>query len=375
MTSKARAGVYTHECTGEFELINFAAVCAAVKTVATRKKNFWQVCSPPVMAAGKYHFGITVAWIADDEGNLERDAKLGVMVERLDDTEESTHVWLKRFVVVNRQASRNKKMADDQYFRIGPGADRGWAPSPAGARTSGGPTLREIFDASQGWLHEGALKVACEMSVLVDVVFPLSTFASSSCQQEVCDSLGELLASKHLADKVLTVGDTRLEVHAAILAARSPVFAKMFASDMREGREKEVPLADLEAGAVRALVTFLYTGKAPREAMDSEERSIALLQAAHRFEVPSLIDMCARALAGRLSIETVSETLKVADTFGCAGLRVQCLSYMREHMAEVQSAESFALLVRQQPALIMDVISSLAPASKRRRTGDGSEST
>merc|ERR1711908_177595 len=137
----------------------------------------------------------------------------------------------------------------------------------------------------------------------------------------------------HLADKVLTVGDMRLEVHAAILAARSPVFAKMFASDVREGRGREVPLADLEAAAVQGLVTFLYTGKTPRGSLDSEERTVALLQAAHRLEVPSLVEMCARSLAGRLSINSVSGTLKVADTFGCAGLRAQCLSYMRQNMA------------------------------------------
>merc|ERR1711957_226213 len=109
-----------------------------------------------------------------------------------------------------------------------------------------------------------------------------------------------------------------------------------FQSPMKESRDREVPLEDLEVHAVRAMITFLYTGAVDADIFENDDSALALLHAAHRFEVLALVDQCTKALGARLDISTVAEWLQVADLTNCHGFRAQCLDYMRQHMAEVQ---------------------------------------
>ena len=93
------------------------------------------------------------------------------------------------------------------------------------------------------------------------VLQPLDQLESAS-RRANHDALGSLLTGGQFADVVLLVGgDQRVSAHKCILAAKSPVFAAMFQSDMREARDGEVRILDLSVETCQSLLRFIYTGE------------------------------------------------------------------------------------------------------------------
>ncbi len=94
--------------------------------------------------------------------------------------------------------------------------------------------------------------------------------------------LGKLLEDGSFSDFALVVGDQRLPVHKAILAARSPVFAAMFGHiEMDENKNGIVQIKDLEPDVLREMLKFIYTGKTTQLETMADE----LLSAADKVKI------------------------------------------------------------------------------------------
>lgn len=274
---------------------------------------------------------------------------------------------------MNREPTKHRKLSAQQYRAFheasSDGASSwGWCPSFEGGNPIIGLNLVKILDSSQGWLHNGSLRIVCLISIVMGLDKAETVDEESTAQKGVCDSFKVLLDSKMFADLTLKVGDEHIRVHSLILAARSPVFCAMFSAGMRESQEKEVTISDLDVEAVRELVSFFYTGEFKKETLENDDSTLALLQAAHRYAAQPLVRKCTAALSSRFTVETVAERLELADLIGCTVFKDQCLEYMRQQMPEVQETASYERLVERRPALLRDVIAAMAgPASKRRR--------
>merc|ERR1740139_640623 len=112
--------------------------------------------------------------------------------------------------------------------------------------------------------------------------------------------LDKLFSSGRRADVQLRVGSETIEAHSLILSARSPVFDAMWSHDMSESRTRSVEIGDLDVPAVRAMVKFIYTGKLVTEC-SNDDSTVALLKAAHRYEVSDLVQVCVQALTRNLT--------------------------------------------------------------------------
>merc|ERR1719326_942796 len=137
-----------------------------------------------------------------------------------------------------------------------------------------------------------------------------------SAHHEVCSALGTILESGLLSDVTLIINSRHIKAHAAILAAGSRVFAAMFTNGMRETTRREVELHDEEVDVVQALVRFLYTGEVMSEVLENDGTALALMLAAHKYEVPTLATICSDAVSSKLDVESVSDRLLVADQIG-----------------------------------------------------------
>ncbi|KAL6030100.1 hypothetical protein STEG23_037764 [Scotinomys teguina] len=107
--------------------------------------------------------------------------------------------------------------------------------------------------------------------------------------------------------------------HKAILAARSPVFRATFEHDMVESKRNRVEIHDLEPQVVKAMLNFIYTGKAP----DLDSMADANLAAADKYGLESLKVMCEDALCRDLSVENASHTLFLPDLYSSGQLKSQ----------------------------------------------------
>ena len=169
-------------------------------------------------------------------------------------------------------------------------------------------------------------------------------------REELSAHWAALLDSGRFGDVTLVMGEERLPVHSLVLAARSPVFDAMWSTTMQEQAEKEVEIKDLDPMAVRRMVRFMYTGSAGEE-LHNDNETVALLEAAHRYQVSVLVEQCVAALSSRLTIDMVAERLMVADLAGLDSLRRACLNFITDatgRVAAVQATEGFAQLARSR---------------------------
>merc|ERR1712150_11098 len=112
---------------------------------------------------------------------------------------------------------------------------------------------------------------------------------------------------------------------------------------------------------------FLYMGTLEPEALSTDASALAVLRAAHRHEVTSLVEICAKVISGRLAVQSVTEVLQTADLIGCTSLRERCLGFVTTHLAEVQDTDGFRRLLQYCPELFKDLFSMIAPPRKKRR--------
>jgi len=148
----------------------------------------------------------------------------------------------------------------------------------------------------------------------------------------------------------------------------------MLSTGMRESQEKEVAIGDLDVDAVRNLISFFYTGEFASEALASDDSTLGLLQAAHRYSAEPLVKKCTAALSSRFTVDNVCERLELADMIGCQDFKQHCLEFLRHRMPEVQETASYTRLVERRPGLLRDIVAVIAgPSQKKRRVAGGAE--
>ena len=62
------------------------------------------------------------------------------------------------------------------------------------------------------------------------------------------------------ADLTINCGSEKFRVHKYFLCSKSPVFNAMLNSDMREAREGEINIKNMDSSILRSMIHFLYTG-------------------------------------------------------------------------------------------------------------------
>jgi BTB/POZ domain len=99
----------------------------------------------------------------------------------------------------------------------------------------------------------------------------------------------KMLDSPQFSDFKFIVKSKEFKVHRAVLAAASPVFAKMFTADMEEARSSKCNVDSIEPEIFEHLLRFIYGGKLPEVI---GEVSMKLFEAAHYYDITQLKEIC-----------------------------------------------------------------------------------
>ncbi|MEJ1288601.1 hypothetical protein NN561_019634 [Cricetulus griseus] len=177
--------------------------------------------------------------------------------------------------------------------------------------------------------------INCEDSTVPGIQIPRCTMA---------DELGQLWENSLFTDCSLVVAGQEFRAHKAILAARSPVFRAMFEHDMEESRTNRVEILDLEPQVFKAMMEFIYTGKAP----DLHSMADAVLAAADKYGLERLKVMCEDVLRMDLSVENAAHTLFLADLHSAGQLKTKALDFITAHASEVSETSSWKKMVNFQ---------------------------
>ncbi|KAK8733307.1 hypothetical protein OTU49_006572 [Cherax quadricarinatus] len=216
-----------------------------------------------------------------------------------------------------------------------------------------------LLDEANGLLPDDKLTLYCEVSVVADSVNISGQsnaihFKVPDCR--LSDDLGGLFESQRFSDVTLSVSGREFQAHKAILAARSPVFAAMFAHEMEERKHNRVEIQDVDHEVLREMLRFIYTGKAT----NLEKMADDLLAAADKYALERLKVMCEEALCTNLSTENAADVLILADLHSADQLKAQAIEFINTHATDVMETQGWKSMIQSHPHLIAEAFRALA---------------
>jgi len=140
-------------------------------------------------------------------------------------------------------------------------------------------SVRSLVKASLSWPFTVIFHVKLQSKV---ENFTNQLLDSSGSQQ-----LWDAAVNKKMTDVEFLVGEEAFGAHRSLLSARSPVFAGMFASGMKEAETGQVRIDDTDPKIFQCFLKFLYTGMYEPSPMDSD-----LLTVADKYQVETLMELC-----------------------------------------------------------------------------------
>lgn len=255
-----------------------------------------------------------------------------------------------KFSILNAKREETKAMESQRAYRFVQGKDWGFK-----------KFIRRDFllDEANGLLPDDKLTLYCEVSVVADSVNISGQsnaihFKVPDCR--LSDELGSLFESQRFSDVTLSVAGREFQAHKAILAARSPVFAAMFAHEMEERKHNRVEIQDVDHEVLREMLRFIYTGKAT----NLEKMADDLLAAADKYALERLKVMCEEALCVNLSTENAADVLILADLHSADQLKAQAIEFINTHATDVMETQGWKSMIQSHPHLIAEAFRALA---------------
>ena len=262
-----------------------------------------------------------------------------------------------RFCLVDRnnQETNERKTSEKWQFFQG--------------RQSGFPKFirREfVLDPANGLLVDDRLIVRCKIKAATGHVKQASQETmeivdSSMLLSQLSNDLDGLYQCEESSDVTLEAKDGQpFHAHKIILAARSPVFAAMFAHNMREKKESNVHINDVDSDTLSAMLRYIYTGCVVDEDNSAADGSLTkLLAVADKYALEGLKVRCEHALARNLNVRLVSDCLLVAELYNARNLKTRSINFIRAHLTEVVETSGFKSIARTNPLLLEDIIRSM----------------
>ena len=114
----------------------------------------------------------------------------------------------------------------------------------------------------------------------------------------------EFYLSKEFSDVLIKCQDKSFEAHQLILSARSPVFRGMFQADMKEKKNQQLEIEDIEPDVVVEMLKWCYT----RSCVATEENPDLdmvsdLLVASDKYQMVTLKNVCQTLLSSHLKVD------------------------------------------------------------------------
>jgi speckle-type POZ protein len=227
-------------------------------------------------------------------------------------------------------------------------------------------------ELERDYVRDDCLAIQCNLVVAKEPLLSDITPVSSEIEVPPCDiaaNLGKLLLDQKVgSDVTFQVGGEIFEAHKIILAARSPVFKAQFYGQMIEARMGRVTIKDMEPVIFKALLRFIYTGSVDGmgDDLNGDDMLWHLLAAADIYAIDRLKLMCESILSKNLNVETVANTLALADQHNCDRLKDVCIEFITNgNMNAVVATQGYANLKRACPSVLADI---LEKTSKRLKT-------
>ncbi|XP_057318343.1 speckle-type POZ protein-like [Microplitis mediator] len=147
----------------------------------------------------------------------------------------------------------------------------------------------------------------------------------------------ELYNTKMGFDTIINVDDKEFQAHKIILMTRSPVLAAMFSHDMIEKKENKISIPDISSGIFEMVLKYIYTD----EVTDLDLYADDLLEAADKYQLLSLKNICQESLSESLDLENALYSMNLADRHSAKELLDFTMRFMASNIRNFIETQDF----------------------------------
>jgi len=271
-------------------------------------------------------------------------------------------------VLVNQQDPAQNIVKRDTFSFTKDKIDRGWHDMYR---------ISDLMDPDQGWLGpDGSVLITGSASVALTEESWLAMLSpQAKAQAHLASDFSSLLSSGWHADVALLVDGRVMKVHSLIIATRSHVFKQMLNSGMRESSTHTINITDMDWDVLNHLCNFMYSGMVKNSVWANDATICSLMHAASKYEVLSLLDLCAEKVAELVSVDNAANWLLVSTQLNIEPLKAFCANFVVKHLSEVQTTTGWERLM-QDKQMVFDLAPLLfqtisPPSEKKRRVVSG----
>ncbi|CAG5073109.1 Similar to spop-b: Speckle-type POZ protein B (Xenopus laevis) [Cotesia congregata] len=155
-----------------------------------------------------------------------------------------------------------------------------------------------------------------------------------------------LYSSKIGSDVLINVDGQKFSAHKTILIARSVIFTSKFL--METDKEiKELELQDITPNNFEKLLEFIYTD----EVRDLDIHAYDLLEAANKYLIQTLKDLCEESISRTLSETNVFKALRLADRLNSKSLLKCVMDFIYLNINDLIETQDYLKLENENPDL------------------------
>ena len=193
-------------------------------------------------------------------------------------------------------------------------------------------------------LVKGSLIIFCEVIMFGD---------ANSRYLSLLTRFDAFINTENYSDVTLCLGDEKIPAHKVILASKSPVFDKMFSTDMSESRSNEAKVPnDIRLEVFNELLKFIYTGQVEK----LEELALEIFKAAHFYQIEDLKLICEHVLRKTFKIENAINVLILAENYDAECLKEHCVAFILKNFKMVMKTAAFKDLHKTHPHLPSELL-------------------
>ncbi|OXU28861.1 hypothetical protein TSAR_009154 [Trichomalopsis sarcophagae] len=229
-------------------------------------------------------------------------------------------------------------------------------------------TIQHIMDRNLGLLTDGRVTIVCELVVnankendIVSVMEKMIVMGkclrlqnelknlkdtvedkdkTSSLRFKELEELEQLIGETNYSDVELCVEGKTIRAHKCILALKSPVFAAMFQTEMKEKCENKVQIQDIEYSVFTEMLRYVYSC----QVTDIKTMAVELLAAADRYSIDGLKAACERTICSSLSVDNAAKSLQLAERYRLDELRRMAIHFIVRNSKKIVDKPDFQLI-------------------------------
>uniref|UniRef100_A0AC34FRK4 BTB domain-containing protein n=1 Tax=Panagrolaimus sp. ES5 TaxID=591445 RepID=A0AC34FRK4_9BILA len=192
-------------------------------------------------------------------------------------------------------------------------------------------TTDELFDPENEYFVNGKLVVEINGILIIEKEMPKKIGTFGDHRDALCLGLWNQDENKDFAI-----------AHKLILAARSPVFARMFQSGLKEAQENKVEIKDFSFDIVEAAIKLCYHQSLITDiTLEDKEK---LLQFFDKYDIVPLKNDLENNLISEIDVSTVCQLTNFSLLSNASNLNQKCAEFLQTCLDKKTPVSDFSLL-------------------------------